>query len=479
MKLFKRISLIALTCFIVTSCFNDDIDDNPATNIEINDFVWQTLNLWYFWQGDVPDLSDEMFTPTSEYENYLRSFDTPEALFNDLKFADDRFSIIIDDYNVLINSLDGVSESNGMEFGLARIDGGSELLGYVQYVLPNTDAEDKGVIRGNFFRTVDGTDLNETNFRDLLFSDANSYTIGLADIIDGDVITNGTEITLERQVYTENPIFKTQVFDEGGIKIGYIMYNSFNDVFDQELNNVFADFASQGVQELILDVRYNLGGQVRSAVHLSSMITGQFTGQVFLERRYNDKLQELFADDLTTPFVNAIAGNSSNTPINSLNLNRVYILAQGSSASASELVINCLEPYIDVIHIGGTTVGKNEFSTVLLDIPECGFLVSSQCDGTINPTHTYGLLPLIGRSANADGFFEYTNGLNPDIEFPESLSDLGVLGTRTEPLLERAIQEIAGGRSNNQLSIDGVNTYTTSRVFKPTKDAMILDFKEK
>ena len=476
MKKIHKLLLIVFLSLSITGCFNDDIDDNPATNAEINDFVWKALNLWYFWQQDVDDLSDTRFSSNEDYSNYLNSFDSPEALFETVLFNEDRFSVIVDDYTALINSLSGVSKTNGMEFGLARINGGAELLGYVQYVLPNTDAETKNVIRGNLFRSVNGTNLTEDNFRDLLFSDSDSYTIGLADIINNEIVVNGSEITLNKQVYTENPIFKTEVFNVEGITIGYLMYNSFNDDFDTQLNNAFADFAAQGVEELVLDLRYNLGGSVGTSIRLSSMITGQYTGDVFLKSRYNDKQNPTESQEL--PFVNQLADGSS---INSLNLNSLYVLAQGSSASASELLINSLSasPYLanNLVHIGGTTVGKNEFSSLLLDVPDCDYRVTLNCDGIINPRHNYGILPLLGFNENADGFFDFTAGINPDIEFPEDLSNLGVLGTETEPLLERAIQEITGsGRAFiPSVSSEQFKTIANSKEFRPIRNTMIMD----
>lgn len=470
--------LLSFAFIFNTSCFNDDLDDNIASSRDINDFIWKGMNLWYFWQQDVPDLLDDRFSTNEQYATYLDGFDSPEALFESLKFNEDRFSIITSNYNDLINSLNGISISNGMEFGLGEIAGGEERFGVVLYVVPGSNAESQGITRGMLFRTVDGINLNTSNFGSLLFGDNTTYTIGLADIVNNEIVLNGTEITLTKQTLTENPILINEVYEIDGIKIGYLMYNSFNDEFDNQLNAVFANFAAENIDELILDLRYNLGGSVGTAIRLSSMITGQYTGDLYLKQRYNDKLNAAFDEaDRERYFVNELADGSA---INSLNLNSLYVLAQRSSASASELLINSLSatPYLDnnLVHIGNTTRGKNEFSTLLVDVPDCGFVSSSQCNEPINPNHTYGMLPLIGRNENADGFFEFTAGLNADILFEENVANLGVLGDVTEPFLERAIQEIIGTRApDTNNSNSNFKIMTNSKFYTPIKDNMVMD----
>lgn len=444
-------TIVLLLSLSFVGCF-DDQDDDPIPDIEVKDFVWKAMNLWYFWQQDVPDLADTRFPTDAEYNDYLNSFDTPRQLFDAIQFTEDRFSFITDNFFELNNTLSGTTKNNGMEFGLVRINGGPDVLGFVQYVLPNSDAEAQNIQRGDLFLTVDGTQLTETNFRDLLFSDnSDTYTIGLAELDSSNNITlTGQTKTLTKFVLNENPIHVTNTFTVEGIKVGYLLYNRFLGDFDESLNAIFGQFVAEGVQELVLDLRYNPGGSVNSAINLSSMIAGQTDTDLFLKQRWNDKLQAVFADDVDRFFATSL---SNGAPISTLNLDKVYILAQGTSASASELVINGLNPYIEVIHIGNTTVGKNEFSITLFDIPDCGFLNSSTCDDNPNPNHTWALQPLVGRNENADGFLDYEDGFTPDTQFiiPEDLGNLGVLGDQTEPLLARAIQHITGnGRAANK-----------------------------
>ena len=475
MKLNYKFSVIGLLFLALTSCFSD-IDDDPISDTEIKDFVWKGLNLWYFWQGtdSAPDLADNRFSNDTDYINFLNSFDSPNQLFYSLLSNEDRFSWIVDDYFALSGSLSGVTKNNGMAFGLGLIDNGPNIFGYVQYVLPNSSASENNVIRGDIFLTVNGTQLTEDNYLSLISSDV--YTIGLAELDNNDnLILTGEEITLTKQIYQENPIYIFNTFEVNGIKVGYLMYNRFLSDYDQQLNQVFANFVAEGVEQLVLDLRYNPGGSVNSAINLGSMITGNTTNDVYLKQIWNNKIQSTFTDeDVTRYFAQTLSNGNS---INSLNLNKVYILAQNSSASASELVINALEPYIDVIHIGDVTRGKNEFSITLYDNPDCAFLPpNTDCNGSINPNHTWAMQPLVGRNENAEGFSDYTNGLTPDISLDESLSNLGVLGQQDEPLLARAIQHLTGnGRTGETFTEHKIKIFDYSNKHTPTGTNMYLE----
>jgi C-terminal processing protease CtpA/Prc len=300
----------------------------------------------------------------------------------------------------------------------------------------------------------------------------------MADIVGDTVEPNGKEVTLTKQEnLEENPVFIVKSFEVSGQKIGYFMYNGFTNEFDTELNEAFGQLKSEGVTDLVLDLRYNPGGSVNSSRLLSSMIYGPNTADLYIRQRWNDKIQSVFEDsDLEDYFADKL-GNG--TAINSLNLSRVYILTTRSTASASELVINGLDPYIDVITVGTATTGKNEFSLTMVDDPDregAPFIYTPSRQDQINPDNRWAIQPLVGRNENSAGFSDYTNGLAPDIVLEEDLENLGVLGEVNEPLLARAIQEITGVSAKMDFSVQmPVKLHTSSKMFQPIKDNMILD----
>ena len=204
------------------------------------------------------------------------------------------------------------------------------------------------------------------------------------------------------------------------------------------------------------------------------MVYGTNTNQLYIRQRWNSKIQpQLSSAQLEDYFANETGEGNA---INTLNLSKVYVLATGSSASASELVMNGLDPYVDVVHIGTTTRGKNEFSITLVDNPSNSYIYSASTENKINSSNTWGVQPLVGRNENSVGFFDYTAGFTPDIELREDLSNLGQLGNVNEPLLARAIQEITGVSSKIDFTVKiPVDLISSSKMFTPIRDNMYLD----
>ena len=438
MRILKSFGLCLFFLFTMTGCY-EDMDDviRPATKLEIKNFIWRAMNNMYLYKADVPDLADSRFETQQELDEYLKTFSSPEALFEALLSDEDRFSVLTSDYRALEKALDGIRLSNGMQYGLVRYtESSSEVLGYVRYVLPGTSAERQGLQRGDLFNTVDGQQLSVENFPRLLAPA--SYTIGLAQIEDGVISSTGETVSLQKEEYTTNPVGLAKIIQTENGKVGYLLYNAFTSTFDDVLNDAFAMFKAEGVTDLVVDLRYNGGGSVETASDLASMITGQFKGDIFYTREYNEDYQTYFEttdpERLLSRFNSEI---NSGAAINSLGLSKVYVITSRRTASASELLINSLEPYIDVVQVGENTTGKFQASTTVYDSPEL------RRSGA-NLGHTYAIQPLIYKTVNAAGVTDYVNGLPPDIEISENVRNLGELGDVDEPLLRAALNDILG-----------------------------------
>lgn len=439
MQSIRKIIPICTLLVLLVSCY-EDLDDviRPSSELEIKNFIWRGMNEFYLYKEAVPDLADDRFDSQAALNDFLRNFSSPESLFYDGLVADqDEFSFLVDDYVELEKALDGIRVSNGMQYGLrAYSSSSSDVLGYVRYVLPNTSAEAQGIQRGDLFNTVDGVQLTRENYSRLL--EPASYTIGLARLEEGQIVSTGETVYLEKSEYTSNPVYLAKTISTEIGKVGYLVYNGFTSPFDTQLNNTFSMFRSEGITELILDLRYNGGGSVETASDLASMITGQYNGEIFFRKQWNAEYQAYFEthnpEDLNYRFDSTIRTGAA---INSLNLDKIYVLTTLRTASASELLINGLDPYIDVIQVGSRTTGKFQASTTLYDSDN--FLRSGA-----NPGHTYAIQPLIYKTLNVAGKTDYFEGLQPDIEIREDIFNLGILGDVNEPFLQAALNDIVG-----------------------------------
>lgn len=448
----KRINLplLLLLVYITGACSKDDdvVEHTVETEtidpaeIEVESFIYRGMNEVYLYKADVPVLADSYFSSSSEKAKFLAAFDSPEDLYAGLQPAFDKFSFMHHDYEELEKMFSGISESNGMDYGLSYISENSDdLIGYVRYVLPGTSAEEQGVQRGDIFTRVDGTILTYHNYRTLLADE--NFTININRVENGTITPTGNSATLVGMEYEEDPVYFHHVYEVDGQKIGYLLYNGFTGTakFDTKLNNTFLEFKNAGITDLILDLRYNGGGNVETAVDLASMITGQFENEIFIREFWNAKYQNAWpAEEYLRRFDSKIRTEEAT---NSLGLSKIHIIATRSSASASELIINGLEPHIEVIHIGETTRGKFQASTTLYDAPNL-WKKDSNGNWHANPNHKYVIQPLIFKSANADGKTDFVDGLFPDIEIGESLADYGTLGDPNERLLQAALNYITG-----------------------------------
>lgn len=438
-KTYQFTLLLFVLLFTFQSCQDND-DVAPEANLEIQDFIWKGLNQYYLWQADVPNLDDKRFADQAALNTFLSGYEEPKTLFDALRVdkSIDRFSWIVDDYLELEGQLQGTTKNNGVEFGLRYKPGSTtEIFGFVRYVIANSDASGKDIKRGDLFYAVNGIALTTSNYMSLLFSTNENYELNMADLNGTTIVSNGKSVSLTKTVLSENPILVKKIIISGSRKIGYLVYNAFFGDYDVQLNNAFSEFKSAGVTDFILDLRYNSGGSVQSSARLASMITGQFTGEVFAKQQWNKKINDYFEKENPSALFNYFTDKIGTTPINSINMSKVYILTSNSSASASELVINGLEPHINVIQIGDVTVGKNVGSVTVYDSPD--FSAEKR-----NPNHRYAMQPIVLKIVNSVGFGDYFNGLQPDFLLKETISTLGTLGDTSEPLLSLAISKITG-----------------------------------
>lgn len=432
----KSIIPILVTVLTITLAFSackKDKKDTPAKpNTYVQSWIYSNMKYWYYWTAQMPTNADTTMEP--------------EAFFYSLLYKGangDRFSWIEPDYTTLINQLNGVNKEAGYDFKLyLAAAGSSNIIGQITYIKKGSPAEMQGLKRGDIFPEINATKLTTTNYRQLLGATNQTYTIRIQRFSSTD-----SQNPIFDQVYTlnpvefsEDPVLMDTVYTFTDKKVGYMVYNFFSPglgsskTYDQEVDNVFANFKSNGVNEVVLDLRFNGGGAISSAINLASLLVPAYDpSKIFVNFQYNNQVQ---SDILNEPTLGSNYLHQkfiSKTNNIGGNLSRLFVLTSHGTASASELIINGLRPYLNVITIGDTTYGKNVGSITITD--------------DINTTNTWGMQPIVLKLTNAQGFSDYTNGFAPD---PSNLDidnyfHLLPLGDINEPLLNRALNIITNG----------------------------------
>lgn len=399
-------------------------DNEPLTgNAYVNTWIYDHMNFWYYWNNQIP-------TKISKNQE-------PETFFNSLLSNDDRFSSIHDDYTSILKALEGVSKEAGYEFTLFReSEANSNVIAQVLFIKPGSPASSSALKRGDVITHFNGQQITLDNYRNLLNQITENHTLTYRPITvtssSSGSFGSPVSLSLNTVEYQENPNFYTGTYDEGQKKAGYYIYNFFASGIDtgKEYNNqmdqIMTDFAAQGITDLIVDLRYNGGGYVEASLNLASVIGKNIDNtKTFSKRQFNTTVSDYFKltdADVIDKFVSK-AQNIGNSLSGNL-----YILTGPRTASASELIINGLRPFMNVILIGEVTVGKNVGS-----IP-----VYEEND----PKNKWIMLPIVMKSFNSNNQSEYGNGFIPEV-FVDEGTYLLPLGDREEPLLSAALAHIA------------------------------------
>lgn len=409
----------------------------------VNEWIYDEMSIYYLWNDKLPQRPDYSLISGKFFKSILYTFHTATNPHGD------RFSWIQENYVDLLDNLSGISSSEiGFDYIFVRTnDTGTQYYALVLYPKSGTDAEAKGVNRGRFITQVNGENITPDNYSSL-FGGSGTKRLHMADWVydSGEqsfYLQDSGDVTIQMHSrYAENPVYFDKVYTIGDKKVGYLVYNFFardngdnsND-YDKLLVNKLSNFQSQGVNEMILDLRYNSGGAVSSAIALASaLVKNRSTNNVLVTSEYNSIVhnelrKEYGADYNKDYFIDKIMGTSVSIP--SLSLPQLYVLTSGWTASASEFVINGLKPYMDVILVGETTYGKNVGSISIYEKDD--------------PKNKWGMQPIVVRYSNSIGESDFTAGFNPNYEVDE-FEDLFLFdfGDTNDPLLGTALAHITG-----------------------------------
>jgi len=372
----------------------------PGKNLYVRDRMTDI----YFWYREVPNVDPVRF-------------DSPEAYLEAV-----RFRPIDNSYSYITGRASNTafySDSQFIGIGFSTSISGSEMR--VLQVFPDSPAEEAGLARGHVILEINGrsvADLIEAGEIDTAFGPSE---IGVqTSIVFRDQRGARNEVTVTKRLVTIPTVSLTRVYNVGGRKIGYIFFRNFVQPSVAALDTAFNTLVEAGVSELVLDLRYNGGGLVSVAQHLASLIGGLRTeGQLLAEYFHNDR----------NAFRNHIIRFESKP--NALRLDRVVVITTRASASASELIINSLRPFMPVLIVGDRTYGK-----------PVGQYQYEFCDKV--------LAPVSFTLRNAQGEGDFFDGFAPDCKAPDDVSHQ--IGDTLEGSLREALTLVHTGSCSNAAS---------------------------
>ncbi len=400
----------------VTSCEKDVIEDpdivvpnDPLAPLK--KYTYDLMTDIYYWYKNVPNNIDP------------KPIKTIHAYFDTLLVKSDKWSWMMTGQEYL-NSEAGIVESYGISLG-QPVDFYNDYSVRVRYVHPNSPMAENGIKRGYQLSHLNGIPVNTLiangTFNNVYNQKTNQFTF---------VNNSGENINFTasaRQINTRSSLV-TRIFtseDYPGLpyNVGYFHYLTFRATMLDDINMAMAQFKAAGVEELILDLRYNGGGDGRATTLLANYLAPESANKAILAKReHNDRYRSWDSEASTQTVIERMNG--------SLNLKRLFIITGRGTASASEVILNGLSPLMNVVHIGNTTYGKPN-GMYVLPYPEGNY-----------DAPQYVFLPVCFFTVNSAGYGHYVDGIVPQHYRPDDLyNDFGV----KEDLIKSALQYITTG----------------------------------
>ena len=349
------------------------------------DFVRRVFNEWYLF----PDLLNTSVN-AANYNNlndYIDALVAPARAENKDRFFS--YATSIEAENAFFNG--GSSAGLGIrlfyDFDERRV--------FVAETFDNTPALAAGIDRGTEILAIGTTASNLQTVNSLLATGggaAVSDALGpnepgvtrVLRIRDRD--GNESTVTVTKAEYALDPVprYGAQIINDGGRRVGYVRLTNFINPAIDELRTAFATFRAEGITEYVVDLRYNGGGGVNVNEYFGDLFARNLDGEIFETIAFRDSKS---SNNETYRFQ---ARPQSVAPT------RIAFIGDERTASASEALINGLQPYLgdNLALVGSNTFGKPVGQSAF-DLADCDLRVRA----------------VTLKLENANGQGEYFNGL--------------------------------------------------------------------
>jgi len=230
---------VLLFVILISGCNSDEPE---SKNEYVNRWILENMELYYLWNTDIPN------SPNKSQE--------PDVFFESLLSNEDRFSWIQENYQELLNSLQGINKEAGYEFLLYRDNVNPEnVLAQVVYVKAGSPASTKDILRGDIITQINGQQITMTNYTTLLSQITENHTVKYSRYnFSTSVFEDKGTLSLTTTEFAENPSFMHHVYEIDGKKIGYYVYNFFatgptdkSVQYNNEMDAIFDEFKAQGI----------------------------------------------------------------------------------------------------------------------------------------------------------------------------------------------------------------------------------------
>ena len=471
-------------CLVTPGCVKPmpdeyrQLDEETRTQRRyVNQFAWNMMDTYYLWR-------DEIAPAMASWRNWEEPIEKVSTIRykNSLGKDIDRWTMATDDVSSLKGSLSGHTRTLGMDFQLFYTDQTqTNICAVVTFTYAGSPAEKAGLVRGDFILKIDGQEMTPDNYLQLVqerLLGGGTVSIDLPD---------DRTISLTAVDMYENPVHTVRVLETAaGRKVGYLHYTAFTLDSCEDLVSAFHGFVREGIDDLVLDLRYNSGGYVFTENVLASMIAPVSvvkSESVFMQEIYNRQLAKEIKD-ATSRFKTAhmvrvdgdlrVVSTAGANP----DLPRLYVLTTGSSASASEALICGLKPYMDVIVLGAKTSGKFCAGVVVDALTWYDEMKNSLGKGEVEKAKPYvdnwGIYVMYSRYADCNGnTLSMPDGISPDEAVEDNLRDGFALGDPRETMLAAAFSLIEG-RTRSFAPVPSPSLTPVSEGFHPRATGILV-----
>jgi carboxyl-terminal processing protease len=425
--------VLTLFSLIFFACEKDPPLNEPGSNETINQWTLKQMRRYYYWNDKI-----------SEKNDYQQA---PDLFFKRILFQGDHYSSILQTLN---SDTYGNTLTNTFGFDIVQLKAATGTIQLVTQVVPSSEGDLMGLKRGDSITHINNEPIDNSNLKSLLNKSLLLPAMQLT--------RNDGKIFHLPASYISQPVLYTNKLVSSSPTVGYMFLSQFDFSGAYSLLKAVQNFKSQRVQELIVDLRYNPGGQVAFASFCALLLADIKENDIFAKYQGNKNLK-----NREDSFASALQGQPDGysfmaTEIlkQGLHLKRIYMLTGPNTASASEMLVNGLKPYIQVVQVGDKTYGKDMASTTL-STPE-------EIHGTERAWH---LIPMIYKIYNKAGQGDYANGIIPQQVMNEfAFSPLVPIGDNRDPLIQEVLRTIGNKSTGTKSTANNISEKNSNIVSK-------------